>query len=342
MGKYILKRLGYMVVVLLILSFLMFFVYSLIPFDRAVAEAEQYKQSLKNNPKAGELYEAKIAQLRYELGTDQNVVVRYLRWMGLAPIGGKYNGILQGNLGYSYQYDRPARDVLGGPMKNTVFINIFATILGLGITIPLGIFCAVKRGSKRDTAIQVGTIVGYSIPTFIIAIVFIWIFAIKLGWFPVSGMKTPGSDYAGFAKLKDELYYMALPLIVMTFSSLGGMTRYVRASMSEALSLDCIRTARAKGLVEKTVIYSHAFRNALIPIITLVIGWFIGIFSGSIVIENIFGLNGVGRIYILCLNQKDFEVVLLLQMFYVIMGLLGNLVIDIAYGIADPRVRVNK
>ena len=155
-------------------------------------------------------------------------------------------------------------------------------------------------------------------------------------------MKTPGSDYVGWQKLKDELYYMSLPLIVMTFSSLGGMTRYVRASMTEALSLDCIRTARAKGLREKSVIYSHAFRNALIPIITLVIGWFIGIFSGSIVIENIFGLNGVGRLYILSLNNKDFEVVLLLQMFYVIVGLLGNLVIDIAYGIADPRVRVNK
>ncbi len=135
---------------------------------------------------------------------------------------------------------------------------------------------------------------------------------------------------------------MALPIIVMIFTSLGGMTRYVRASMSEALALDCIRTARAKGLVEKTVIYSHAFRNALIPIITLVIGWFIGIFSGSLVVENIFGLNGVGRIYILSLQNKDFEVALLLQMFYVVVGLLGNLVIDLAYGLADPRVRVNK
>ena len=135
---------------------------------------------------------------------------------------------------------------------------------------------------------------------------------------------------------------MALPLIVMTFSSLGGMTRYVRASMTEALSLDCIRTARAKGLREKVVIYSHAFRNALIPIITLVVGWFMGIFGGSVVIENIFGINGVGRVYIESLNAKDFEVVLLLQMFYVAMGLIGNLIIDIAYGLADPRVRVNK
>ena len=342
MGKYIAKRLGYMLVVMLILSLLMFLVYSMIPYDRAVAEAEPFKQGLKNNPNAAELYSAKIEELRRELGTDQNVFVRYLGWIGVAPINGRYNGILQGNFGYSYQYDRPALDVLITPMKNTIFINIFATIFGLGITIPLGIFCAVHRGSKRDTAVQIGTIVGYSIPTFITAIIFIWFFAIILGWFPVSGMKTPGSDYVGWQKLKDELYYMCLPLIVMTFSSLGGMTRYVRASMTEALSLDCIRTARAKGLREKSVIYSHAFRNALIPIITLVIGWFIGIFSGSIVIENIFGLNGVGRLYILSLNNKDFEVVLLLQMFYVIVGLMGNLVIDIAYGIADPRVRVNK
>ena len=342
MGKYMLKRLVYMVIVLLILSFVMFFVYSLVPFDRALAEAEQYKQSLKNTPNAGQLYNERVEQLRRELGTDQDIVTRYLGWLGVGKINGKYNGILQGNLGYSYEYDRTAREVLAAPMKNTVFINIFVTIFALGITIPLGIFCAVHRGSKRDTAVQVGTIVGYSIPVFITSIIFIWLFAIVLGWFPVSGMKTPGSSYTGLTKLKDELYYMALPIIVMIFTSLGGMTRYVRASMSEALALDCIRTARAKGLVEKTVIYSHAFRNALIPIITLVIGWFIGIFSGSLVVENIFGLNGVGRIYILSLQNKDFEVALLLQMFYVVVGLIGNLVIDLAYGLADPRVRVNK
>ena len=342
MGKYIIKRLGYMLVVLAILSFIMFFVYSIIPYDRAVTEAEQYKQSLKNNPNGPQLYQERIEQLRRELGTDQNVFVRYLGWMGLGPINGKYNGILQGNFGYSYEYDRPVTQVLALPLQNTVFINIFATILGLGITIPLGIVCATKRGSKLDTGVQIATIVGYSIPVFIIAIVFIWLFAINLGWFPVSGMKTPGSNYTGLAELKDRLYYMALPLIVMTFSSLGGMTRYTRAAMSEALSLDCIRTARAKGLRERVVVYSHAFRNALIPIITLVIGWFVGIFSGSIVIENMFGLNGVGRIYINSLNAKDFEVVLLLQMFYVILGLAGNLVVDLAYGLADPRVRVNK
>lgn len=339
MGKYILKRLGYMVVVLLILSLLMYLVYAMIPFDRARAEADKFKDQYKNDP-AG--FEEKYQELRRELGTDQNVIVRYLGWVGVVPINGTYQGILQGDFGFSYEQDRPAEEVLVEPMKNTIFLNIFSTILALGITIPLGIFCAVHRGGKRDTAIQVATIVGYSIPIFITAILFIWLFAVQLGWFPVSGMKTPGSEYTGVQKVLDELKYMALPLIVMTASSLGGMTRYVRASMTEALSMDCIRTARAKGLREKVVIYSHAWRNALIPIITLVIGWFLSIFSGSIMIENIFGLNGMGRIYINSLNTKDFEVVLLLQMFYVIIGLLGNLIIDLAYGIADPRIRVNK
>ncbi len=351
MGKYVLKRLGYVLVVFLILSLLMYLVYAMIPFDRARAEVEQYKTIYKNEP---EKFEAKYQELRKELGLDQNVIVRYLGWIGVVPINGQYQGLLQGDFGYSYTYDRPVIELLAEPMRNTVFINIIATIIALGITIPLGIFCATHRGGKRDTFIQTATIIGYSIPTFIMAIVFIWLLAIllregietltglDLNIFPVSGMKTPGSDFTGIKKYLDELHYMALPIIVMTVGSLGGMTRYVRASMTEALSMDCIRTARAKGLREKVVVYSHAWKNALIPIITLVIGWFLGIFSGSIMIENIFGLNGMGQLYIGSLNAKDFEVVLLIQMFYVIIGLLGNLIVDIAYGIADPRVRVNK
>ncbi len=328
-----------MLIVFMILSLLMFLVYAMIPFDRARAEVEQYKDVYKNDPVG---FEQKYQQLRKELGTDQNVIIRYLGWIGIVPINGTYQGLLQGDFGYSYESDRPAQEVLVKPMQNTIFINIFSTVLALGITLPLGIFCAVHRGGKRDTVVQVGTIIGYSIPIFVTAILFIWLLAIVLPIFPVSGMETPGSNYTGMQKLLDELYYMCLPLIVMTATSLGGMTRYVRASMTEALSMDCIRTARAKGLREKVVVYSHAWRNALIPIITLVIGWFLSIFSGSVMIENIFGLNGMGRVYINSLNSKDFEVVLLLQMFYVLIGLLGNLFIDIAYGIADPRIRVNK
>lgn len=339
MGKYIVKRIIYIVVVFFILSFLIFMIYNLLPVDKA-AEAARAEITANRNLNYDERYE--YWQHRY--GTNGTKFERYLRWLGVYPYSdGSYNGLFQGNLGNSTKFGRPVAEVLVEPMKNTVFINIFATILALGITIPLGIFCAVKRGSKRDVAVQVGTIVGYSLPVFIIAIVFIWLFAVILGWFPVSGMQTAGSlNWSAWDRFWDKMYHLALPLIVMTFASLGGMTRYVRAAMIEALSMDCVRTARAKGVREKVVIYSHAWRNALLPVITLIIGWFLAIFSGSLMIENIFGLNGIGKIYYDALNGSDNEVILALQMFYIIISLVGNLIIDLIYGLVDPRVRVNK
>lgn len=339
MGKYIVKRIIYIVVVFFILSFLIFMVYNLLPVDKA-AEAARAEITANRNLNYDERYE--YWQHRY--GTNGTKFERYLRWLGVYPYSdGSYNGLFQGNLGNSTKFGQPVVEVLIEPMKNTVFINIFATILALGITIPLGIFCAVKRGSKRDVAVQVGTIVGYSLPVFIIAIVFIWLFAVILGWFPVSGMQTAGSlNWSSWDRFWDKMYHLALPLIVMTFASLGGMTRYVRAAMIEALSMDCVRTARAKGVREKVVIYSHAWRNALLPVITLIIGWFLAIFSGSLMIENIFGLNGIGKIYYDALNGSDNEVILALQMFYIIISLVGNLIIDLIYGLVDPRVRVNK
>ena len=339
MGKYIVKRIIYIIVVFFILSFLIYMIYNLLPVDKA-AEAARAEITANRNLNYDERYE--YWQHRY--GTNGTKFERYLRWLGVYPYSdGSYNGLFQGNLGNSTKFGQPVVEVLIEPMKNTVFINIFATILALGITIPLGIFCAVKRGSKRDVAVQVGTIVGYSLPVFIIAIVFIWLFAVTLGWFPVSGMQTAGSlNWSPWAKFWDKMYHLALPLIVMTFASLGGMTRYVRAAMIEALSMDCVRTARAKGVREKVVIYSHAWRNALLPVITLIIGWFLAIFSGSLMIENIFGLNGIGKIYYDALNGSDNEVILALQMFYIIISLVGNLIIDLVYGLVDPRVRVNK
>lgn len=339
MGKYIVKRIIYIVVVFFILSFLIYMIYNLLPVDKA-AEAARAEITANRNLNYDERYE--YWQHRY--GTNGTKFERYLRWLGVYPYSdGSYNGLFQGNLGNSTKFGQPVVEVLIEPMKNTVFINIFATILALGITIPLGIFCAVKRGSKRDVAVQVGTIVGYSLPVFIIAIVFIWLFAVTLGWFPVSGMQTAGSlNWSSWDRFWDKMYHLALPLIVMTFASLGGMTRYVRAAMIEALSMDCVRTARAKGVREKVVIYSHAWRNALLPVITLIIGWFLSIFSGSLMIENIFGLNGIGKIYYDALNGSDNEVILALQMFYIIISLVGNLIIDLIYGLVDPRVRVNK
>ncbi|MGI6686894.1 MAG: ABC transporter permease [Christensenellales bacterium] len=338
MKKYIIQRLIYVVVVFLIISLLMYMLYNLIPVDPARAELEPQKTSLKPHE-----YERIYKELRLKMGLDDPLIVRYARWMGIAPMrSGEFNGLLQGNFGYSNLYKKNVRLVIREPMFYTVFMNIFATILALGITIPLGIKTAVKKNSLFDKTVQVLSIVGYSIPIFITSLVFIYFFAVVFRIFPVMGMKTPGSDYTGIQFYLDRLYYLALPLIVMTLSSLGGMTRYVRAAMIDALSMDYVRTARAKGVRERVVIYSHAWRNALLPVITVVIGWFLSIFSGSVIIESTFSLNGMGKLYIDGLRNNDFELVLAMQMFYTIISLLGALLIDLSYGLVDPRVRLDK
>ena len=339
MGKYILKRCGYIVVVFLILSFLMFSLYNLIPTDPARQEMEPLRKTMKADD-----YQAMYQQLRKQMGLDDPLVVRYLRWMGLwKDTDGTFNGVIEGNFGYSNLYKRDVVDVIKTPMANTIFINIFSTIASLGITIPLGIYCAVHKGKKFDSATQVVTMLGYSIPIYIIALIFMYLFCVLWRVFPIMGQKTAGMEYAnGWQEFVDMLYHIALPVIVMTFGSLGGMTRYVRSSMIDALSMDYIRTARAKGLREKVVIYSHAWRNALLPVITSILGWFLGIFGGSVIIENTFSLNGMGKLYWQGLNNMDFELVLAIQMFYSVVSLVGSLLIDISYGLVDPRVRVDK
>ena len=339
MLKYIAKRIVYIVLVFFLLSFLIFMIYGMVPVDKA-AEAARNEITANKNLNYDERYE----YWAKKYGTDGNKLEQYGRWLGVYKFSdGSLHGLLTGDLGTSRDSGKPVSEEIVEPMKNTILINIFSTILALGITIPLGIFCAVKRGSKRDVGVQVGTIIGYSLPTFIIAIVFIWLFSVKLEWFPVSGMQTPGYlNWSEWDQWLDKMYHLSLPLIVMTFTSLGGMTRYVRAAMIEALSMDYVRTARAKGLREKIVIYSHAWRNALLPIITLIIGWFLGIFGGSVMIENIFSLNGMGKLYFTALQKNNNDVILAVQMFYIAIALFGNLFIDLIYGVVDPRVRVNK
>lgn len=309
-------------------SIIMFGLFNNVPGDRALNQIQAMKGKVSN-----EQFEIMYEQQREKLGLDDPIPVRYVKWMG---------NLLQGNLGYSTFYKKDVADVIGEPLRNTIFINIFATILALGITIPLGIWCAVKKFSKFDNAVQVLTIVGYSVPVYIIALVFMYIFSVKLGIFPLSGMNSPNFQGSGLAFFFDRMYYLALPLIVMTIAALGSMTRYVRAAMIDALSMDYIRTARAKGLREKVVIYSHAWRNALLSVVTLIIGWFMSVFMGSIIIEQMFQLNGIGQMYYKGLMNQDYDLALAIQMLYCVITLISNLITDLSYGIVDPRVRVNK
>ena len=317
MTKYLLKRLFYLILVFLVVSFVMYMVYNLVPSDQARTELEPQKKAL------GLKYQETYLKLRAQYGLDDPIFKRYARWMGFMPFPedhpkypGQFHGILEGYFGESTQYKRPVTEVVGTPMVNSIQLNVYSTIITLAITIPLGIYCAVHAHSAADNAIQAGTVVGYSLPNFLVAILFIFLFAVLIPIFPTGGAKTPGSNYTGMADFLDRLKYMLLPILVMVFTGLAGMTRTVRAAMMDTLSQDYIRTARAKGLKEKVVIYSHAWRNALLPVSTSIMGWMIGVFTGgSLVIESTFGLNGTGQTYYQALTNKDFELALALHLF---------------------------
>ncbi len=371
MFKYIVKRLLYVVFVFFIVSIIMFGVYKMIPGDPARMMLDSSISSV--DP---ERYEAMYQAARERLGLDKPLPIQYVNWI---------TNMLRGDFGYSSQYRVPVSQLIKEPMLNTIKLNIVSLILVFAITIPLGIASAVKKYSAFDNAVQVGTVVGYSLPSFVISLLMIFLFAVQLPIFPISGVNSPGFAGTGWERFLDTAYHMCLPVLVMTLSSLGGITRYVRSAMIDVLQMDYIRTARAKGLPQKVVImclpvlvmtlsslggitryvrsamidvlqmdyirtarakglpqkvviYSHAFRNALIPVVTILTSWFVGIFGGSVVIESIFQWNGMGKVMIDGLRQLDFMVVLAMQMFYVVITLIGNLIMDLGYSLVDPHV----
>lgn len=325
-GRYLLKRFIYIIFVFFIISILMFFIYKSMPGDPVDAMLGSLRTSMR--PDA---YQELYDRTAERLGVNQPLPVQYFAWI---------SNMLTGNFGYSTQYQRQVIDVIGQPMLNTIMLNLFTMVVVFVVSIFLGIATAVRKNGVFDKTVQVVTIIGYSIPSFIIALLAIFLFAVKIPIFPISGFRSPGSEATGMAAALDIAWHMALPVLVMSVSGIGGITRYVRASMIDTLRMDYIKTARAKGLREKTVIYVHAFRNALIPIVTITTWWIIGLFGGSVVIESVFLWNGLGKMLIDGLMNRDFSIVLTMQMFYVLLSLAGNVLMDIAYTIVDPRVRL--
>ena len=325
-GRYLLKRFVYIVFVFFIISILMFAIYKSMPGNPVDIMLGDSKTSMK--PDA---YQALYDKTVKDLGLDKPLPVQYVAWMG---------NMLTGEFGYSTQYKQEVINIISAPMINTVLLNILTMIVVFIIAIPLGIVTAVRKNGVFDKTVQVLTIVGYSIPTFIVALLAIFLLAVKFPIFPISGVKSAGLNATGLEYVLDRLWHMALPVLVMSVSGIGGITRYVRAAMIDVLRMDYIKTARAKGLREKTVVYIHAFRNALIPVVTITTWWVVGLFGGSIVIESVFLWPGLGKMLIDGLLQRDFAVVLTMQMFYVVLSLAGNVIMDIAYTIVDPRVRL--
>lgn len=326
MWRYLCKRLLYLIGVFFIISILMFFLYKMIPGDPV--------QMMLDTAKAftdPERYQIMYEAARKQLGLDRPLVIQYLSWI---------RKMLRGDFGYSSMYRMDVIDIVAVPLKNTLLLNICAFLLVFAITIPIGIMTAVKKYSTFDHIVQIVSVIGYSLPTFIVALLFIHLLAVRFPLLPISGMHTPGLIDDGVGRFYDTFYHMILPLIVMTVSSLGGIIRYIRTAMIEVLQMDYIRTARAKGLSQRVIIYTHAFRNALIPVVTIVTSWFVSIFGGSVVIESIFGWNGIGKVLFDALKQQDYAVVLTMQMFYVVLSLLGNLMMDLGYCLVDPRVKL--
>ena len=226
-GRYLLKRFVYIIFVFFIISILMFTIYKSLPGDPV-------RMMMGDNVKP-EVYQQQYDTIRAQLGLDEPLPVQYVKWI---------TNMLTGDFGYSTEYRKPVKNVVGVPMRNTVMLNIFSMLLVFVISIPLGITQAVKKNSVFDKAVQVVTIVGYSVPSFVIALLAIYAFAIKIPLFPISGAKTAGFNGTGMAAALDVAKHMALPVLVMSVSGIGSITRYVRASMIDALRMDYIKTAQ--------------------------------------------------------------------------------------------------
>ncbi len=264
------------------------------------------------------------ARLRQLYGLDRPIVERYANWLGAA---------LGGDLGYSRLHTKPVLAVLGPALGNTLVLLGASFVLSLAIGLPAGIAAARRPYSKTDYAINLLAFGGISVPPFWLALLLIIIFAVILGILPAGGMGTV--DQAGFW---DTAHFVVLPVASLTIASVGGHTRYMRASMIETLRQDHIRTARAKGLSEGRVLVVHALRNALIPVVTIVALDFGYLFSGALITETIFAYPGMGKLIFDSIMGNDFNMALVALLFATVLTLAGSLLADIAYVVLDPRI----
>ncbi|MCL2499257.1 MAG: ABC transporter permease [Defluviitaleaceae bacterium] len=327
MVKYVIRRLFYIALVLFLVSFFIFMLFRTMPGDPIELYLPLEMQS-GLSPEQLRLMKNEIIET---MGLDRNHFVQYFYWVA---------SMARGDFGISMETRQSVLDHVRSPMANTITMNVFSMFLVFAITIPVGVYSALRRGRLFDNTALVGSMIGLSIPGFLFGLIMIVLFAIIFPVFPMFGMASiMPPDEGTLAWYQDRLRYMALPLLSIVFMGLAGMIRFIRSAMIDALNMDCIRTARAKGLAEKTVIYVHAFRNALIPIITVMAGFFIGIFGGSMAIEITFSWQGMGQIMLNALNLRDISVLMAMNVFYALIAFTGLLALDIVYVMVDPRIR---
>jgi peptide/nickel transport system permease protein len=320
MLKYVIRRLLGLIPTLIGITLISFFVIHLAP-----GKPTDIQTSM--NPKVS--YEARL-RLEKLYGLDKPLHVQYFNWL---------RRFVTFDFGRSYLDDRPVSEKIAERIPITLLINFSAIILTLVIGIPLGILSAVRRGKLSDKFATLFVFIGFSAPDFWLALLLMNLFCITLGWLPVSGIVSLGFESLSILeKILDVGRHLILPVAISAFGSLAVISRYMRTEMIGIMGEDYIRTARAKGLDENTVIYKHALKNALLPIITILGLSVPGLIGGSVIFESIFAIPGMGRLFYESVMARDYPVIMGVLSIGAILTLLGNFLADMAYSYADPRI----
>jgi len=306
-----------MIPTLIGVSILIFFLFAAMPGD-------YFDSFVRLNP-------SRLAELKALYGLDQPVVKRYFIWI---------SGVLSGNLGFSLKYQEPVTSLLNKYIWNSFIVAIVSVIISWTAALVIGVASAVKQNTWFDRIMTVAVFVFMSFPSFFLGLLMIKFVSVDLNILPIGGMIDTGSNATGFAYISEVGKHMILPVTLLTLLSVGSLTRYFRSGMIDVIKMDFIRTARAKGLREKTVIFNHALRNAILPAITLLAFELPGLFSGAIITEQIFNWPGVGHIQLEAVSTRDYPVLMSFTLLLAILTILGNLLADVLYGYADPRIRL--
>lgn len=328
MRKFIIKR--------LLLSTLILFLVSMILYGIMNPMAHRYINSRAQmlSQKAGAEPKNVIKErLKEQYAIEDNVIVGYGKWIKKA---------ITLDFGKSWNWNVPVVEKFKDVIWNSFFLGLAALIVEIVVAIPLGITAARKQYSKTDYAVTVFSLLGISLPGFFFASVLKYIFAVKLEWFDLYGAVSRNHDQlSALGQIGDTAMHYVLPVITLSVLSIGSLMRYTRTNMLEVLNADYIRTARAKGLSENVVVNKHAFRNTLIPIVTILGSSLPGLFSGALVTETLFQIPGIGYTGYAAMTQGDMPFSMFYLMFIAVLTLAGTLIADILYAVVDPRVRVN-
>lgn len=315
MGRYIIGRLIQVIPLLLGITILVFLLVNAVPGSPV--------SDLAFNPTTRP---EDIAAIKHALGLDQPLYKRYFVWL---------SNVVRGDFGLNMVTYRPVMKDITERLPNTLKLTFAAFALALLFSIPVGVYSAVKRNSVFDYIATVASVAGVSIPSFWFGLILILFFAVKLGWFPTGGVKPIRGD-AGFLI---QLKHLVLPSIALAITELAAWTRYIRGQMLEVIRQDYIRTARAKGLKERFVIFRHALRNALLPLITLLGLAIPSFFSGALITETIFSWPGIGRLTFDAAQSRNYTVIMGTVVLSSTLVILGNLLADIGYSLLDPRIK---